>query len=84
MPEDGWTSLTYTFTPNMPVDLEGEANAVSELTGIVSKKRQLQYLSAIDDVDAELEQIRKEQDETTYETDYPTNRTDDDVGGDAE
>lgn len=79
MSEDAWTTLKYTFTPNVPLDIEGEASAVSTLTGIVSRKTQLKILSSVDDVDAELTQIAKEQDGEGYDTDYPTERT----GGDA-
>ena len=73
-PED-WTTLDYKFTMNLPADVEGEAEAAAKLSGITSRKTQLKVISAIDDVDAELAQIEKEQDAEGYATDYPTERT---------
>lgn len=75
MPADAWTSLDYVFTPNIPIDLMDEANTAGALSGIVSHKTQLKMLSVVPDVNAELEQMQKEQDETGYNTDYPTKRT---------
>lgn len=75
VPEDAWRGLSYKFTLNYPVDIEGEANAVNTLAGLVSKRTRLAMLSFIADEDAELEQIAREEDSTLYETDYPTNRT---------
>lgn len=74
MKPDAWTTLDFTFTPNIPVDYATEANTASALAGITSKKTQLNTLSIIKDVDRELEQIAKEQDELGYDTDYPTSR----------
>lgn len=75
MPDDAWTTLDYVFTPNVPIDLKDEADTAGALAGIVSHKTQLKMLSSVSDVDAELEQMQKEQDETGYNTDYPTKRT---------
>lgn len=72
---DAWTQLEFTFTPNFPVDVASEADAVSKLSGITSRKTQLKMISAVSDVDRELEQIAEEQDVTGYATDYPTDRT---------
>lgn len=60
---------------NVPIDLMDEANTAGALSGIVSHKTQLKMLSVVPDVNAELEQMQKEQDETGYNTDYPTKRT---------
>ena len=75
MPRDGWTTLDYTYTLNLPNDIEGEAEAAAKLAGITSRKTQLKVISAVSDVEAELAQIQKEQDEAGYNTDYPTERT---------
>ena len=40
-----------------------------------SKQTQLKVLSVVDNVQNEIDQIEKEQDEDGYMTDYPTNRT---------
>lgn len=74
MKPDAWTTLDYTFTPNIPVDTADEAETAAKLSGITSKKTQLNVISIVKDVDAELEQIEKEQDESGYKTDYPTER----------
>ena len=79
MATDAWTQLEFTFTPNFPVDVASEADAVSKLSDITSRKTQLKMISAVSDVDRELEQIAEEQDTTGYATDYPTDRT----GGDS-
>ena len=52
------------------------------MTGITSKRTALQVLSIVPDVDAELEQIEKEQDMTAYMTDYETDRGGSDESGD--
>lgn len=75
MRPDAWLDVGYRFTQNMPTNLTDEAQAVSQLTGVVSRRTQLSLLSAIDDVDDELAEIEKEADEESYKTDYPTNRT---------
>lgn len=75
MDTDAWTQLEFTFTPNFPTDIASEADAVSKLSGITSRKTQLKMISAVSDVDRELEQIAEEQDATGYATDYPTDRT---------
>lgn len=75
MKEDDWTTLEFTFTPNFPIDLKEEAETAGALAGITSKKTQLKIISAVQDVDAELEQIEKEKDRSGYATNYPVNRT---------
>lgn len=75
MDTDAWTQLEFTFTANFPTDIASEADAVSKLSGITSRKTQLKMISAVSDVDRELEQIAEEQDATGYATDYPTDRT---------
>lgn len=75
MPQDAWTQLSFTFTPNFPVDVSSEADAAGKLSGITSRKTQLKLISAVDDVDEELRQIAEEQDPEAYATDYTTGRT---------
>lgn len=57
---DGWIKLTYTIIPNIPEDLEGEANAVSKLSGITSRETQLARLPFIADPAAEMRKIEEE------------------------
>ena len=64
MDTDAWTQLEFIFTPNFPTDVASEADAVSKLSGITSRKTQLKMISAVSDVDRELEQIAEEQDAT--------------------
>lgn len=76
MKPDDWTTLEFTFTPNIPADTKDEAETAAALSGIVSRKTQLKMISAVSDVDKELVQIEEEQDAEGYRTDYPTERTD--------
>lgn len=76
MKRDDWTTLDYTFTPNIPADIKDEAETVAKLSGIVSRKTQLKMVSAVSDVDKELAQIEEELDYAGYSTDYPTSRVD--------
>ena len=82
MREDAWVNIKYKFTQNIPANTLDEAQTASQLSGIVSHETQLGILSAVDNVKEELERIEKEQDQEGYETDYPTNRTADDVQAD--
>ena len=59
----------------MPANLLEEAQIAAQLTGIVSQPTQLKVLSIVDDINQEIEQIKQEQDEEGYMTDYATNRT---------
>ena len=75
MSENDWLDIKYTFTPNIPSNLLEETQIAGNLSGITSKETQLEVLSCVDSVQSELEKIDKEQDKTSYETDYPTQRT---------
>lgn len=75
MQADAWTSLEYDFTANVPVDILSEAQAVSSLTGLVSKHTQLRLLSCVSDVEKELQTIDDEDVSDDFMTDYPTART---------
>lgn len=81
MQADAWTSLEYDFMANVPVDVLSEAQAVSSLTGLVSKHTQLRLLSCVSDVEKELQTIDDEDISDDYMTDYPTART---QGGDGD
>ena len=58
---DEWMNINYQFSRNIPRNLADEASTASKLEGIVSKESQLSVLSIVDDVQAELERIEKEQ-----------------------
>ena len=52
--------FTIVFKRNLPANTAAEAEVVSKLNGILSKRTQLGLLTEIVDVEAELEQIKKE------------------------
>lgn len=66
--------LNFIFTPNYPVDYSEDAAVVEKLKGTVSDETLLSKLRIVDNVDEELERLAKQQDNTAYATDYPTNR----------
>lgn len=65
MPEDAWTTLTFTFRPNVPSNLSEEFDAVSKADGNVSQRTKLSMISAVKDVDKEIEQMKKEKAEAS-------------------
>lgn len=75
MQKDAWVGIKYKFTQNIPANTLDEAQTASQLSGIVSHETQLGILSAVDNAKEELKRIEKEQDPMEYDTDYPTNRT---------
>jgi len=68
---DEWRNLSYTFTRNMPRNIADEAETAGKLAGITSKETQLSTLSVVDNVRAELEKIKTEQEDEAIN--YPTN-----------
>lgn len=60
---DAWLKNTYTFTRNFPSNVLEETQIAANLEGIVSKETQLSVLSVVDNVQGELEKIRKEEEE---------------------
>ena len=74
--EDDWVKIKYQFTMNYPANLAEEAEIAAKLAGITSRKTQLKVLSLVDNIDEELETIEEEMDTEGYNTDFPTNRTD--------
>lgn len=63
MKKDDWVKLHFHFTPNIPANLLEEADIASKLEGVVSQETQLQVLSIIDDVQAEIEKLKAEKQE---------------------
>lgn len=80
--ETDWVKLKYTFTPNVPANVEDEAKTATLLSGITSRETQLSVLSVVDDVDEEMQRIQAE--EQSYLTDYELARTTDDETADTE
>lgn len=60
VPDDAWVQLHYQFTPNLPANLLEEAQIAAQMEGITSHETQLKVLSAVDNVQAELERIAAE------------------------
>lgn len=58
-----WKENTYIFTENIPRNVKEEIENAKALEGIVTREKQLELLSFIDDVPAELEALEKENDE---------------------
>lgn len=59
-PKDAWVTLHYTFTPNIPANLLEEAQIAAQMEGITSHHTQLKVISAVDNVEDELELIEEE------------------------
>lgn len=60
VPKDAWIQLEYKFTPNIPANLLEEAQIAAQMEGITSHETQLKVLSAVDDVQGELDKIAEE------------------------
>lgn len=58
--KDEWINLDYTFTLNLPKNIENEVQVARDLEGIVSQKTQLSVLSIVDNVSDEIEQMEME------------------------
>lgn len=74
MRADDWVKLNYTFTQNIPSNLLEESQIAGNLAGIVSQQTQLSVLSCVDNVQQEMEQIKREEDDGITEG-FPINRT---------
>ena len=74
MKKDDWVLVNPKFTLNFPANLLEESQISGNLAGITSQKTQLKVLSIIDDVQEEINQIKKDKDNIGYDTDYPTKR----------
>jgi len=66
--EDDWIGVKSTFTPNFPANTTEEAENAAKLDGIVSRATQLALLSCVDDVNAELEAIKEEEEQLKAST----------------
>lgn len=58
-----WRDIEIVFTRNLPVNELEQSQLINNLRGLVSDKTLLSQLSFISDVDAELEQLKKETEE---------------------
>ena len=74
MNPDDWVKLRYTFTQNMPANLLEESQIAGNLAGIVSQQTQLSVLSCVDNVQQEIEQIKRDE-ENRLTDGFPTSRT---------
>lgn len=57
---DAWMQLDYRFTPNVPANLAEEVQTAAQMEGIVSHETQLKVISAVDNVQDELDRIEAE------------------------
>lgn len=60
VPADAWKQLRFTFTPNIPQNVLEETQIAANMEGITSHETQLKVLSVVDDPQAELDKIEKE------------------------
>lgn len=65
-PED-YLRVFFTFKRNIPVHLLEEAQASATMQGLVSERTRLSAMSIVDDVDYEIEQLKKEMDDIERE-----------------
>ena len=60
VPKDAWVQLKYKFTPNIPANLLEETEIAKNMEGITSHETQLNVISAVDNVQQELDRIEEE------------------------
>lgn len=60
MPRDAYQGITYRFTRNAPKNLLEEAQTASVMAGTTSRETRLSVISAVEDVQEEMEKIRAE------------------------
>lgn len=60
VPADAWVQLHYKFTPNFPANLLEEVQTAAQMEGITSHETQLKVISAVEDVQGELDKIEDE------------------------
>ena len=63
MKKDDWVKLHYHFTPNFPANVLEETQIAQNLDGIVSQETQLSVLSIVNNVQSEIQKLKKEQEE---------------------
>lgn len=61
--KEAWKENTYVFTENIPRNVKEEIENAKALEGIVTREKQLEQLSFIDDVGAELAALDEEKDD---------------------
>lgn len=61
MKPDDWMKVEYKFTRNFPANELEESQIAGNLSGIVSQETQLKVLSVVDDINKEIERMKKEQ-----------------------
>lgn len=64
---EDYLKVWFSFKRNLPVNLLDEAQTTAALKGHVSEKTRLSLLSFVDDVEHELEEMKKEEDEINEE-----------------
>ena len=62
---DDWMSVRVKFTPNLPADILSEVQAAQQADGMLSQHTRLGMLTFLDDIQAEVDRIREEQEEMT-------------------
>ena len=60
VPKDAWVQLHYKFTPNIPANLLEEVQTAAQMEGITSHATQLKVISAVENVQDELDKIEEE------------------------
>lgn len=80
---DDWALLRYRFTPNVPANALEEAQTAAQLSGIVSRRTQLETLSLVNNVDQELERIEEEErvDLITFDSHSGEEADDEEING---
>lgn len=68
---ESYLDIDYVFSRNTPNDLVDEADSVSKLTGIVSRKTQLSALSIVDNVQDELDELEAEKEREASSFGFP-------------
>lgn len=58
--KDEWRAIQYTFTRNLPRNIKEEAETASMLKGVVSDETALSVLSVVDNVNAEINKMKKD------------------------
>lgn len=58
--KDAWVQLHYKYTPNFPANLLEEVQIAAQMEGITSHETQLTVISAVEDVQGELDKIEEE------------------------
>lgn len=61
--EDAWLKNTYIFTRNFPSNVLEESQIAGNLEGIVSKETQLSALSIVENIQEEIDRMKREEEE---------------------